>query len=266
VTYEPRIAVISYEPLITIQSANRTRQVKPMLKSLSPLTPTWYVPADQAEDYETAGAKVRAVDGVMPMATRQLNAALDDGFSEGRIVITMDDDYVSSSQQRRKDGRLVLEQVSLLDVIRTMVVKLDDSDFLLAVNAHWNPNVRNRNRPVDWGIGIGGLMAHKPSGLRFDNELDETYDLDFQIQHHLAFGGLVRLRKYLIDFHCFDTSKPAEDYEGGFAGYRNDETGAKTVDYLNLKYPMLKFEYFGVNQSCIEGTDWRALAQKKWGK
>ena len=252
---------MTYIPHITIQSASRIAQVEPMLAALRPLVPTWYVPAVQADAYTMAGAKVRAVNGVLPMKPKQLNAALDDGFAEGRIVVTMDDDFVSASQRADIDGKIVAERVPLAMVIRTLVGYLEDSDLSLCINGFMGNITWTKDTPVEWGMGIGQLMAHKPSNLRFDELLNDTEDLDFMIQHHLTFGGLVRARRFITDFHYYNPSKPDNDYEGGYAGYRDSGTISQTVKYLSEKYPILEFKDGDVNQSIMEKTNWRQFTK-----
>lgn len=253
-----------YVPHITIQSATRPSQVEPMLKALDPLVPTWYVPAEQASDYESAGAKVRPVEGKLPMKPKQQNAALDDGFAEGRTVITMDDDFIKAQMRDwEHPDNFVVVDVPLSYVIKEMFHELENSKKYLAINAHMFNMRWSRPDPGGWGMGAGVLMVHKPNELRYDEQMNDTEDLDMVIQHHLHYGGIVKLRKFNAEFHFhrphFEGKKTKKDqnYSGGYEGHRTDDTVAGTVAYLRGKYPFLHFEDVGVNENMFKNINWR---------
>ena len=248
---------MSIVPHITIQSASRAKQVPIMLEALKPLTPTWYVPVSQVQEYEDAGAKARAVEGTMPMKTKQLNAALDDGFAEGRIVITMDDDFRKAQSVDWDAKRFKVVTVPLPYVLKEMVGALEQANKMLCINGFVGNLRFARPKPGRWGMGSGQLMAHKPGIVRFDEEMNDTEDLDYIVQHHLVYGGLVKMMKYHCNFH---TAKgKSRNYEGGYEGHRTDETVLSTVVYLREKYPFLRFVDVGVNQNMYRNINWRAL-------
>ena len=253
-----------YVPHITIQSSQRTQNVELMLEALHPLIPTWYVPAEQASDYEAAGAKVRPVEGKLPMKPRQQNAALDDGFAEGRIVVCMDDDF-RKAQMRDWDypDQFIVVPVPLTYIIKEMVEELEKSDKFLAINAHMHNMRWSQPKPVKWGNGAGVLMVHKPNQVRYDEKMNDTEDLDMVIQHHLHYGGLVKLRKFQADFHFFrphfENKGQNVGYSGGYEKFRTDETTKATARYLNEKYPFLEFDEVGVNVSMFDKVRWREL-------
>lgn len=246
---------MTYVPHITIQSASRIAQVEPMLAALRPLVPTWYVPAVQADAYEMAGAKVRAVDGVLPMKPKQLNAALDDGFAEGRIVVTMDDDFRKAESRDWSTEEFKVVTVPLPYIIKDMVTALEQSSKMLCLNGFVGNLRFSRPKPGRWGMGSGQFMAHKPNSVRFDETMNDTEDLDYVVQHHLAHGGLVKMMRYHCDFHV--ASSNSRNYEGGYAEYRTDDTTKATARYLNEKYPFLQFDEVGVNKVMFEKIKWR---------
>lgn len=255
---------MTYVPHLTIQSSGRIGRVEPMLKALHPLVPTWYVPANQAEAYRLAGAqKVRPVEGTLPMKPKQQNAALDDGFAEGRIVVCMDDDFQRAQMRdwTREDEFVVLD-VPLPFVLKEMVKELEQSPKFLAINAHMFNMRWSRPDSGKWGMGAGVITVHKPNQIRYDEQMNDTEDLDMVIQHHLYYGGLVKLRKFNAEFHFHRphfTGKEDKNYAGGYADYRTDETVLGTVKYLREKYPFLEFEDVGVNENMFKNINWRAL-------
>ena len=252
---------MSLMPLITIQSAGRVGQVDRMLEALSPLIPTWYVPAAQAEEYELAGARVRAVEGTLPMKPKQQNAALDDGFAEGRIVVLMDDDFLKAQMRDwSQEDKFIVVDVPLHYVIKEMVTELEASNKFLAINAHMFNMRWSRPDSGGWGNGAGVLMVHKPNQARYDEQMNDTEDLDMVVQHHLYYGGLVKLRKFNAEFHFhrphFDGGKD-KSYSGGYEGHRTDDSTMATARYLNQKYPFLKFEEVGINLNMFKNIKWR---------
>lgn len=260
---------MSILPHITIQSASRANQVPIMLEALKPFTPTWYVPASQAQEYEDAGAKIRSVEGTMPMKTKQLNAALDDGFAEGRMVVTMDDDFRKATSRDWDVEGFVVVEVPLTYVLKDLVTTLEGSNKMLALNGHIQNMRWSRPNPAKWGMGSGGMVAHKPSPLRYDEKMNDTEDLDYVIQHHLIYGGLVKMMKYYCEFHFYCPSFPGQkekayskNYEGGYKGYRTDESSKATARYLNKKYPFLRFEEVGQNVNMFKNIRWRDFSRE----
>ena len=246
---------MTYVPLVTIQSAGRTRQVDKMLQFLAPIIPIWYVPAVQAEAYERAGAKVRSVEGILPMKPKQLNAALEDGFAEGRYVITMDDDFVGA--RIAKEG----PRVELPDIVRDLYYELEKSALQMALCSTDGWQLRNGPmKPAKYGMGMGALHAHKPGPLRYDENLKQVEDLDYVIQHHLSYGGVVLLRKYVVEFDEYKPGK-SRNYSGGYANYRNGGGVSDTVRYLSEKYPILEFEDMPVNESIFDKIRWQSFAR-----
>jgi len=232
-----------------------------MNSELYPIVPTWYVPASQAEDYEKAGAVVKPVEGTLPMKPKQQNAALDDGFAEGRIVVLMDDDFLKAEMRDwDQPEKFVVVKVPLLYVIKNMVDELEQSSKYLAINAHMFNMRWSRPDSAGYGNGAGVIMVHKPNPLRYDEQMNDTEDLDMVIQHHLHYGGLVKLRRFNAEFHFFkphfDGGKD-KNYSGGYEGYRTDETVMATARYLNKKYPSLEFEEVGVNLNMFKNIKWR---------
>lgn len=223
---------------IAIISAKRTYQVPTMEALLSSMKPIWYVPADQKEDYLKAGAKmVIGVEGVMPMKSKQLNRALEDGFALGETVVTMDDDFQSVRKTYEIDGKLVVKPYSLKLAIEDLEKHLKNSPYHLAgvgvsLNAFFN------------GVGIknhgkihGNLCVHTPNVVRYDENLGASEDTEYALAHHAEHGGVVFDKSLLVEFHVFGRN-PNKDklYDGGYAECRNEETAEMAAKIMSERY------------------------------
>lgn len=250
---------------ITIQSANRPEQVEPMLDALYPTIPVWYVPTDQAETYKSHGATVIPVDGELPMKPKQLNAALADGFAKDLIVITMDDDYVSSEKLVVVEGRNKSEPISLVEMIETLATDLVLSPWFLAGIAGTTNPFWAQQTNTDYGMVTGQILAHKPNPVRFDESLPMLEDLDYILEHHKAYGGLSKNRSLLPEFHIFGRSAKSDSrYSGGYKNYRTEKVQAETLNQLAAKHrePEIVFNNQGLGKSVQNKIQFRKLAYR----
>lgn len=185
--------------------------------------PWWYIPIKQIEAYKKAGAKyIVGVEGKLPMKSKQLNLALEHGFSERSLVATIDDDIVKAICKYTKkplDLRTCIEDIAAL---------LNKSPYYLAgpysgLNTSWAPGLAYCGRIP------GAMMVHKPSSLRFDSTTDSAEDLDYVIQHHVKFKGVV-----LAGNVCLQNEW--SDNKGGFQDFRSQTLLTKVTKALDRKW------------------------------
>jgi hypothetical protein len=259
--------------VVTIQSAHRPHHVEGMLRALYPRVPTWYVPLAEVPAYAEAGAVVAGVEGQLPMKPKQLNAALDAGFAKtygtpSRLVVTMDDDFVAMRKLVLKEnGKPGAEAISLNDAIDLLAADLMERDYYLAGIAGSTNPFFAKNGNSYHGMITGQLLVHKedPLGLRFDENLKMLEDLDFILQHHTAYGGLVKNRSLLPEFHIFGRSaRTDKKYEGGYKPYRTEEVQEETLAYLKSKFPhpAIVFENQGLGKSVQRKINFKAYAKR----
>jgi hypothetical protein len=223
---------------VAVISAERPHQVPKMEAALSGLDPKWYVPLDQVTLYQNAGAKyVTGVAGEMPMKSKQLNAALDEGFSLNQTVITLDDDYNRVSKTVMVDERITSEICSLRSCILELEESLKDSPFHLAgvgpsLNAFFS-GVGYKYR----GKVNGQLSAQTSNVVRYDENLKSQVDFEYCFAHHAEHGGVVIHKSYLVDFHLYGRSKSKDkNYGGGLANYRTSATNLETAQVMSERY------------------------------
>ncbi len=223
---------------IAVISAGRPHQVKVMEPALFNLQPFWYVPSDQVGIYRNAGAEnVIGVEGELPMKSKQLNHALNDGFGSGKIVVTLDDDFHAVKKTFNENNKLVSLPYTLKETITELVDSLKDSKFHLAgvgpsLNAFFS------------GIGIknqgkvnGQLSAQSPNVVRYDENLKSQVDYEYCLAHHAEHGGVIIHKSLLVDFHLFGRT-PSRDkgYTGGLANLRSNETNAFSAQVMSERY------------------------------
>lgn len=253
------------KPVITIQSAHRPHRVAEMNAALAPYEPIWYVPLDQADEYASAGAKVRPVLGELPMKPVQLNVALTDAFLNGHRVVTMDDDYESIYRAVWEHDRVRRERVTLVEAIEyldSMLAQYPEyhlAGLTTTSNAFWA-----KRGEINYGMITGQILLHSPNDLRFDENLRMLEDLDYIIAHHVVYGGLVKLRDWLPNFHIFGRSDSSDKkYVGGYKDYRNELLQKDTLAYLDKKWSAIEdvvFEDNGLGESVQAKIKWAKLA------
>lgn len=207
-----------------------------MEQALSPIVPLWVVPADQVELYGKA-QKVVGVHGVMPMKQKQLNYALDMGFAQNEIVITMDDDFVKCVTVEQQEKKFIVKQASLSDFLYDMTERLEQSSYFMAgFQSNLNPSWCGfgKNATTHNGMVLGQLLAHKKNELRFDESLTMLEDLEYIIAHHSKHHGIVRINDRMIYFHMENEKSKKQD--GGYKGQRNKERQKEAMDYIRKKY------------------------------
>jgi len=216
---------------ISVQSASRPNHVELMRNALPDLELNWFIPNSQKNDYKNCN--IYGVNGSMPMKVKQLNSALDIGFETHDYVITMDVDFVNSSVLDNKKAK----KINLKVVIEDLIEELSKSPYYLAgVSGTTNPFYSN-DRIINKGMLTGRLLVHKKNELRYDETCTFLEDLDFVINHHITHNGIVRLNKYLIDYHIYGKSDITDKkYFGGYNGYRNLEEQNNILKYIQNKY------------------------------
>lgn len=209
---------------ITVQSHTRHENVKWMHKNLNDIESLWFVPESQIYLYERQGAVcVPVKETQFPMKSLQLNAALDMGFKNNEIVITMDDDFVETHCLHNN------EVVSLSDLIKICYNQSLYSKYPL-IGFPTLPNTGQH-----YGFLTGQLMFHKKTNLRFDENMTWMEDLDYCINHHISYGGITPILNYGINFHV-QTQNDSMPYIGGFKDKRTEESHTFLIDYIVNKY------------------------------
>lgn len=235
-----------------------------MEQALSPIIPLWVVPADQVELYDKA-QKVVGVHGVMPMKQKQLNYALDIGFAQNEIVITMDDDFVKCVTVEQQEKKFIVNQASLSDFLHDMTKRLEQSKYFMAgFQSNLNPSWCGfgKNATTHSGMVLGQLLAHKKNELRFDESLTMLEDLEYIIAHHSKHHGIVRINDRMIYFHMEKENSKKQD--GGYKGQRTKERQQETLNYIRQKY----YDCNGVNflldaevgQGVTRKMNWKKLS------
>lgn len=223
---------------VAIISAKRPYQVPVMETALIDFNPIWYVPIDQVNDYKLAGAEnVIGVVGEMPMKSKQLNHALDDGFALNATVVTMDDDYYNIKKTYEENGKLKTKPYSLKETIYELVDSLKESPYHLAgVGASLNSLFSGTGIKYRGKVN-GQLSVQTPNVVRYDENLKSQVDFEYCFAHHAEHGGVVIHKSLLINFHLFGRN-PSKDknYSGGLAGLRTLETNAYTAQVMTERY------------------------------
>lgn len=208
----------------------------------------WYVPADQVSTYRHSGAKnVVGVKGTLPMKSKQLNTALESGFSKNQLVATIDDDIVKIIDKASK------KVVELGTAINRIAKLLHDSDYYLAgpysgLNTSWAPGIVNQGRIP------GALMVHKPNRLRFDLKLKESEDIDYVVQHHVVHKGVL-----LVGDLCLQNEW--SDNEGGYQDFRSSKLLEDVTKVLDSKWSS-KGCTFKLDSSRKNGVNYRVPWKK----
>lgn len=253
--------------IVTIQSANRSQNVSKIEEALGDIEPLWFVPEKCAEDYHKAGAKnivpVVCDFPTKPSKTKQLNEALEYGYKSNDIVVTMDDDYHSSFEVFHEEDKKKKRNKPLHELIKEMTCRLQKSQYNLAgIDMTTNLFFKN-NVYQEHGMVSGQILFHKPNKIRFDEKLDFLEDLDYVINHHINYGGILRYNYYVIDFHIFGRSEKENlKYEGGYKEFRNLNKQTEILKYISTKYshPYVQFpEETEVGKSVHGKIKWKKL-------
>jgi hypothetical protein len=224
--------------LVAIISAKRPHQVEVMESALHGLKPIWYVPSGQVDDYNKAGAKsIFGVEGTMPMKSKQLNQALNEGFNRNEVVVTLDDDYHSVKKTYEENNKLKSKPYSLSATIKELADSLLNSPFHLAgvgpsLNAFFSgTGIKNM------GKVNGQLSVQTPNIVRYDENLKSQVDFEYCLAHHAEHKGVIIHKSLLVDFHLYGRNESKDkDYRGGLAGLRTDETNAESARVMSERY------------------------------
>lgn len=187
---------------------------------------TWFVPRDQKKAYFDAGAvNIVEVNGSLPMKAKQCNAAIDYAAD---IIVTMDDDFVSASIANDRKS----QKYSLMELLKSAKQEFLRSEFKLAgFSSSSNPFFTDPNKPISHhGMITGQCLLHKfDSKIRFDENVKMLEDLEFIINHHVTYGGVLKLNHHLVKFKM-------NENPGGYQGWRTQEMQQETIDYILSKY------------------------------
>lgn len=227
--------------LFAVISGNRPDKVPFMESNLEGLYPYWYVPKGQGQLYLNNGAKnVIEVEGEMPMKSKQLNAALDDGFNKNETVVTLDDDFISAKKFYIEDNKRKTYPITLIEAIYYMLKSLEDYPEYKVAGRSASINPLFAEDKIKFTGNIAGqILAQSPNPVRYDENLKSHVDTEYCFAHHANWGGVILHKNLLIDFHMYGRSQASDKkYSGGLAGYRNEETHQHAIDVINKRYGM----------------------------
>jgi len=238
---------------ICIISSARTENVPTMMSHFP--NSTWYVPVAQVAAYEDAGAgKVIGVKGPLPLKAKQTNTAIDRSFSSGKYdyVVTADDDIKGCVLKSTK------KRIPVLEAVLKMMKLLDKSPYYLAgpyggTNTLWSPPGERH-----YGSITGALQIHKcPATARFDSDIHGLGDVDFSIQHHVRYGGVLLCGEYCLDFNI-------KGNKGGWNSLRTASRVEHAVNALQSKWSEIGCK-FDLDESKPSGikfrVPWKRIAE-----
>lgn len=211
------------EPLVAVISAGRAGNVPKLAPLLEGCDVAWFVPADQAGDYEYAGA-----EHVIPAGglCESRNQALDLAFDQGRPCVQISDD-LRKIEWTDGEGKL---PTTVAQAVRRMLEALESTGLYLAgaaptANAYFYRKALHTDAFI-----IGDLVTVLPSAPRFDTALKLKEDYDFTLQHVALYGGAARVNGVLATF-THRTNR------GGAVAVRTPDLEDGAIRYLMEKWP-----------------------------
>lgn len=190
-------------------------------------SPVWVVPADEADAYAAAGARVLPT-GSREGAAHVRNAILE--FAGDRVVAMVDDDVRKVEQVDPDTG--AKWEVTVERALASMLDRLLMSDLRL-IGAAPTANAYFTKRRTSVSLfAKSGLWVVRPSHLRLDTMLQVKEDYDFNLQHYATFGGWLRADDILLHSQQRTVS-------GGCAPLRAAGADQWAVNYLLGKWPGL---------------------------
>ena len=245
--------------LYTIQSCGRHKNISRMEEFFGKDV-MWFVPTDEVKNYSEA-RNVIGVDGELPMKSKQLNAALDYGFSNGYdFVVTSDDDLqkciqVYYNEENKKRGKVV---ENYLEIIESTCKILKHSKYYLAgYPTTSNPFFSNTGHK-NYGMLSGGILIHKRlSSIKFDEDLKTSEDFDFILQNHKTYGGVVKHDEFLF---CYEVEGRTKKLSGGYQGHRSLDNHKNSIEKMIEKHnshPHIEVFYTDPGESNHNKVKWR---------
>lgn len=210
-----------------------------MESNLIDLSPQWYVPQGQGMLYSNAGAtRVIEVEGIMPMKAKQLNTALQDGFSRNEVVVSLDDDFVSAKRFYLENDKRKTMVITLTEAIIQMLYSLNEYPQYKVAGRSAGLNPLFATTKIKYTGNIAGqLLVQTPNEVRYDENLKSHVDTDYCMAHHAQWGGVLFHSDLLVDFHMYGRNKKSDEkYSGGLSGYRNEATHAHAIKVINQRY------------------------------
>lgn len=180
-----------------VVSANRPGNVAKMQALAHPTPLTWYVPADQEDDYRRAGAETYPVAGPLPNVSRARNLAIERATEDGiEYLVLLDDDLKGWRLVTWHEGtKARTERIGLEQVVLHVVDLMMDTEFHLGGVAPADNWLYVCGGPrVKYAGNVCGatVVIRLPTPVRYDPDTDSVEDLDFAMQHIREHGGLVR--------------------------------------------------------------------------
>lgn len=212
---------------MAVVSSGRPENVRPMAEKIG--AATWYVPEEQMDEYADQGVVVRpgSATGVTPVRNRILDTAFGP-LCPDTIAVMLDDDLKWAAFASNGKAEHVPPRVAITNMVR----RLKESDFHLAgASPTNNPYFTRQSQSIHLFIR-SGVLAVKPTPLRFDENLKVKEDYDYTIQHYLEYGGVLRCDDLLFDFQ-------QRTNKGGYTDSRSLEREEAAVQYLMSKWGKL---------------------------
>lgn len=248
-----------YPILTAIISSKRPHNIQMMEELCDGLDPIWYVPESETDTYLDAGAQiVIGLEGEPPAKGKHLNCAMEDAFDSDKYLLNIDDDiqFVKSVTQV-KDRAFFSNPIKLELAVKEIYEDLEASPYYLAgASSMTNPFYTGVDTKYH-GAVQGKMALHKPNELRYDENIKEYEDADYNIRHHLNYGGVIVVNRILVKNKQWTNP-------GGYVDVRDPETSKQTAAFLNGKYG--KYGVNGIyvnNQGRLAGKiPWKKLAKQ----
>jgi len=209
---------------LAIISARRPQNVPDMVAQ--GVEGTWYVPDEDIDAYQQAGAASVVGCGPYPGLSEARNRALDDAFAAELPCVQTDDDLTGV---RRAYSPKHTEPMLFRDATSLMLRRLEASPYRLAAIAP-TPNAYFYRRPITThAFCIASFCAVLPSPERFDTALRVKEDYDFSLQHMVKYGGVARCDDILANYKHYRNA-------GGAVGYRSDIVEQEAIATLRRRW------------------------------
>lgn len=244
--------------LITIQSYNRKEKIGNNLELFPDCH--YFVPSI---DKEYSIENIHFVEGDLPCKHKQLNAALDYGFSNGyEYVVTLDDDFLQCleiylNENEKKKGCSIHPIYAIENTIEELSKHKDI--FLAGYSNSFNPFYSDM-KIKEYGFLMGGCLIHKSQNLvRFDENLSAIEDLDYVLMHHVVYGKVIRDNRFLFNFEIEGKSK---NLNGGYQGLRKISNYNESLLYMIKKYknnPFITLEQLPIGESIYKKVKWKKI-------
>lgn len=214
-------------PHFAIISSGRPGRVSEMGKHLGALAPlaTWYVGADEEQDYRYAGAPNVVPAGDLPTAR---NTALEAAFKTDQVCCQFSDDLtgVQWTPDRERKYKVPMGRAVAL----VMGLGLTEGARLAGAAAVDNLFYLPKDDVSRQAFIIGDFSLHAPSPIRFDTNLTLKEDLSYSIDHLKLYGKVGRVNTVLANWQH-------RTNHGGAVQYRTMEREEAACRYIEEKHP-----------------------------